>query len=240
MSGAVLVAVAAAVGNMIQGWDNATIAGALLYVKKEFQLESQPTNEGLIVAMSLIGATIITFCSGGIADWLGRRPMLIFSSILYFISGIMMLWAPNVYMLLLARLLDGFWDWPGCHFGPVYISETAPPEIRGLLNTLPQFMGSGGMFLSYCMVFSMSLTENPSWRLMLGVLSIPSLVYFVLMVLFLPESPRWLVSKGRMQEAKLVLQRLRGKEDVSGEMALLVKVWESEERHLLREHHRAS
>ncbi|CAM8981374.1 unnamed protein product [Rhodiola kirilowii] len=223
MSGAVLVAVAAAVGNMIQGWDNATIAGALLYVKKEFQLESQPTMEGLIVAMSLIGATIITFCSGGIADWLGRRPMLIFSSILYFISGIMMLWAPNVYMLLLARLLDGFGIGLAVTLVPVYISETAPPEIRGLLNTLPQFMGSGGMFLSYCMVFSMSLTENPSWRLMLGVLSIPSLVYFVLMVLFLPESPRWLVSKGRMQEAKLVLQRLRGKEDVSGEMALLVE-----------------
>ncbi|CAM8923937.1 unnamed protein product [Rhodiola kirilowii] len=223
MSGAVLVAVAAAVGNLLQGWDNATIAGAVLYIKKEFQLETQPTIEGLIVAMSLIGATLITFCSGGISDWLGRRPMLIFSSILYFISGIVMLWAPNVYMLLLARLLDGFGIGLAVTLVPVYISETAPPEIRGLLNTLPQFMGSGGMFLSYCMVFSMSLMDNPSWRLMLGVLSIPSLVYFVLMVLFLPESPRWLVSKGRMQEARLVLQRLRGKDDVSGEMALLVE-----------------
>lgn len=223
MSGAVLVAVAAAVGNMIQGLDNASIAGALLYIKKEFQLETQPTMEGLIVAMSLIGATMITFCSGGISDLVGRRPMLILSSILYFISGLVMIWAPNVYMLLLARLLDGFGIGLAVTLVPVYISETAPPEIRGLLNTLPQFMGSGGMFLSYCMVFSMSLTENPSWRLMLGVLSVPSLVYFVLMVLFLPESPRWLVSKGRMQEARLVLQRLRGKEDVSGEMALLVE-----------------
>uniref|UniRef100_A0A7N0T0S2 Major facilitator superfamily (MFS) profile domain-containing protein n=1 Tax=Kalanchoe fedtschenkoi TaxID=63787 RepID=A0A7N0T0S2_KALFE len=223
MSGAVLVAVAAAVGNLLQGWDNATIAGAVLYIKKEFQLETQPTMEGLIVAMSLIGATIITFCSGGISDWLGRRPMLIFSSILYFISGIVMLWAPNVYVLLLARLLDGFGIGLAVTLVPVYISETAPPEIRGLLNTLPQFMGSGGMFLSYCMVFGMSLMDNPSWRLMLGVLSAPSCVYFVLMVLFLPESPRWLVSKGRMQEARLVLQRLRGKEDVSGEMALLVE-----------------
>ncbi|KAK8558801.1 hypothetical protein V6N13_098436 [Hibiscus sabdariffa] len=223
MSGAVLVAVAAAIGNMLQGWDNATIAGAVLYIKKEFKLESEPTIEGLIVAMSLIGATCITTCSGGISDWLGRRPMLIISSVFYFLSGLVMIWSPNVYVLLTARLLDGFGIGLAVTLVPVYISETAPPEIRGLLNTLPQFTGSIGMFLSYCMVFGMSLSESPNWRLMLGVLSIPSLVYFVLAVFFLPESPRWLVSKGRMDEAKRVLQRLRNREDVAGEMALLVE-----------------
>ncbi|GMP64486.1 hypothetical protein CsSME_00025741 [Camellia sinensis var. sinensis] len=173
--------------------------------------------------MSLIGATLITTCSGGMADWLGRRPMLIMSSVLYFVSGLVMLWSPNVYILLVARLLDGFGIGLAVTLIPIYISETAPPEIRGLLNTLPQFTGSGGMFLSYCMVFGMSLMDSPSWRLMLGVLSIPSLIYFVLTIFYLPESPRWLVSKGRMLEAKQVLQRLRGREDVSGEMALLVE-----------------
>ncbi|KAJ4912242.1 Monosaccharide-sensing protein 3 [Raphanus sativus] len=69
----------------------------------------------------------------------------------------------------------------------------------------------------------MSLQESPSWRLMLGVLSIPSVMYFVLAAFFLPESPRWLVSKGRMEEARKVLQRLRDREDVSGELALLVE-----------------
>ncbi|XP_071700559.1 monosaccharide-sensing protein 2-like [Rutidosis leptorrhynchoides] len=223
MSGAVLVAVAAAVGNLLQGWDNATIAGAVLYIKKEFKLESEPTMEGLIVATSLIGATLVTTCSGGISDWLGRRPMLIISSVLYFVSGLVMLWSPNVYILLLGRLLDGFGIGLAVTLVPVYISETAPPEIRGSLNTLPQFTGSGGMFLSYCMVFGMSLMESPNWRLMLGVLSIPSLIYLLVTIFFLPESPRWLVSKGRMQEAKQVLQRLRGRQDVSGEMALLVE-----------------
>ncbi|KAI3409622.1 MFS domain-containing protein [Psidium guajava] len=223
MSGAVLVAVAAAIGNLLQGWDNATIAGAVLYIKKEFDLESQPTIEGLIVAMSLIGATVITTFSGPVSDSIGRRPMMIISSILYFLSGLVMLWAPNVYVLLLGRLLDGFGIGLAVTLVPVYISETAPPEIRGLLNTLPQFTGSGGMFLSYCMVFGMSLMDSPSWRLMLGVLSIPSLIYIGLALFFLPESPRWLVSKGRMVEANQVLQRLRGKEDVSGELALLVE-----------------
>ncbi|KAL2522016.1 Monosaccharide-sensing protein 2 [Forsythia ovata] len=223
MRAVVLVAIVAAIGNLLQGWDNATIAGAVLYIKREFNLQSQPTIEGLIVAMSLIGATVITTFSGHVSDWLGRRPMLIISSVLYFISGMVMLWSPNVYVLLVARLLDGFGIGLSVTLIPVYISETAPPEIRGLLNTLPQFTGSLGMFLSYCMVFGMSLIDSPSWRLMLGVLSIPSIIYFLLAVFFLPESPRWLVSKGKMKEAKQVLQRLRGREDVSGEMALLLE-----------------
>ncbi|GKV33410.1 hypothetical protein SLEP1_g41929 [Rubroshorea leprosula] len=221
MRGSVLVAIAATIGNFLQGWDNATIAGAIVYIKEDLNLGT--TVEGLVVAMSLIGATAITTCSGPISDWLGRRPMLILSSVLYFISGLVMLWSPNIYVLCVARLLDGFGIGLAVTLVPIYISETAPPEIRGLLNTLPQFTGSGGMFLSYCMIFGMSLMASPSWRLMLGVLSIPALLYFVLTIFYLPESPRWLVSKGKMLEAKRVLQRLRGKEDVSGEMALLVE-----------------
>ncbi|KAK9064495.1 hypothetical protein SSX86_015877 [Deinandra increscens subsp. villosa] len=226
MSGAVHVAVAAAVGNMIQGWDNACIAGAVLYIKKEFNLQNEPTIEGLIVAMSLIGATLVTTCSGAISDSLGRRPMLVMSSVLYFFGGLVMLWSPNVYILLLGRLLDGLGIGLVVTLVPVYISETAPPETRGSLNTLPQFMGSGGMFLSYCMVFGMSLMESPSWRLMLGVLSVPSLFYFVFTIFFLPESPRWLVSKGRMLEARRILQRLRGRDDVAGKIVFFKSFWE--------------
>ncbi|WOG97297.1 hypothetical protein DCAR_0416637 [Daucus carota subsp. sativus] len=223
MRGAVLVAVAATIGNMLQGWDNATIAGAVFYIKREFSLETQPTLEGLIVAMSLIGATLITTFSGPVSDSVGRRPMIIASSVLYFLGGIVMFWSPNVYVLLIARLIDGFGVGLAVTLVPLYISETAPSEIRGLLNTLPQFTGCVGMFFAYCMVFGMSLLDAPSWRLMLGVLSIPSVVYFALAAFFLPESPRWLASKGRMEEAKHVLQRLRGREDVSGEMVLLVE-----------------
>ncbi|XP_050366772.1 monosaccharide-sensing protein 2-like [Argentina anserina] len=223
MRGAVYVAVAAAIGNMLQGWDNSVIAGSVLYIKKEFNLESIPTFEGLIVATSLIGATLITTFSGPASDWLGQRAMLIMSSLFFFVSGLVMLWSPNVYVLLLARLLNGFGTGLAVTLVPAYISEIAPPDIRGSLNTLPQFTGSGGMFLSYCMVFGMSLMDTPNWRLMLGVLSIPSLAYFTLTVLYLPESPRWLVSKGRILQAKQVLQRLNGREDVSGELALLVE-----------------
>lgn len=224
MRGAVLVAIAAAIGNMLQGWDNAAIAGALLYIKLEFHLEAQPAMEGLVVATSLIGATVVTTFSGPVSDSVGRRPMLIASSLLYFLAGLLMLWSPDVYVLLLSRLVGGFAVGLAVTLVPVYISETAPPETRGLLNTLPQFTGSGGMFLSYCVVFAMTLAAGtPRWRLMLGVLSVLSLAYLLLTVCYLPESPRWLVSKGRMKEARAVLQMLRGREDVAGEMALLVE-----------------
>ncbi|KAL9238340.1 hypothetical protein vseg_012773 [Gypsophila vaccaria] len=223
MSGAVWVAIAATIGNFLQGWDNATIAGAVLYIKKEFHLESDPKMEGILLAMSLIGSTIITTCSGSVSDWLGRRLMMISSAVCFIISAVIMLWSPNIYVLLLARLVDGFGGGLAVTLVPLYISETAPTETRGLLNTFPQFAVATGMFLSYCMVFVMSLAAAPSWRLMLGVLLVPSVLYLALSILYLPESPRWLVSKGRMTEAKKVLQQLRGIEDVSAELSLLVE-----------------
>ncbi|KAL6537981.1 Monosaccharide-sensing protein 2 [Orobanche gracilis] len=179
VNGAALVAIAATIGNFLQGWDNATIADAVVYIKKELELGA--AIEGLVVAMSLIGATAITTCSGTISDMIGRRPMLILSSMFYFLSGIIMLWSPNVYVLLLARLLDGFGVGLAVTLVPLYISETAPSEIRGLLNTLPQFAGSVGMFLSYCMIFGMSLllgkTRKTSQRIMrnLRLTNIPNL-----------------------------------------------------------------
>ncbi|XP_031382616.1 monosaccharide-sensing protein 2-like isoform X2 [Punica granatum] len=192
-------------------------------MRREFHLQPTPTIEGLIIATSLIGAALITTCSGALADWWGRIPMLILSSIFYLLSGLLMMWSPNIYILLFARLVEGFGVGLALTLVPLYISEMAPPEMRGLLNTLPQFIGSGGMFISYCIVFGMSMMESPNWRLMLGLLSIPSAIYLILIICFLPESPRWLISKGRMTEAKEVLQIMSRRENVSGEMALLVE-----------------
>ncbi|KAL5224148.1 hypothetical protein ABZP36_010787 [Zizania latifolia] len=202
MAGAVLVAIAASIGNLLQGWDNAIIAYAGQYIKKEFNLKSELLIAGLIVAMSLIGAMVMTTFSGAVADAVGRRPMLIVSAVLYFVSGLVMLWAPSMHVLLLARFIGGLGIGLAVTLVPLYISETAPTGIRGRLNTLPQFSGSGGMSLSYCLAFRISLMPQLSWRVMLDVLSIPSLLYFALTVFYLPESPRWLVSKGRLAEAK--------------------------------------
>lgn len=195
----------------------------IIHIKREFGWEDKPTMVGLTVALSLIGATIITMCSGGISDWLGRRSMLTASSILYLVSGVVIMWSPNVYLLLFGRLVAGCAMGLAVTFVPMYISEMAPPEMRGLLSTIPQFTFTGGLFTGYTFVFFMSLIKCSNWRLMLGILLLPSLVFCALTIFYLPESPRWLLTKGRMVEAKRALQRLRGKEDVSGEMALLVE-----------------
>eukprot|EP00250_Pteridium_aquilinum_P010960 c19748_g2_i1 orf=614-2950(-) len=218
-----IVACAAAMGNLLNGWDSATLAGALLYIDPEFDLDAQPVLEGCVAAASLVGAALSTTFAGSGADWLGRRKMICISAMLYCLGALLMFWSPNVYMLLVARVLDGVGVGLAVTVAPLYISEVAPADIRGELNTLPQLLGTSGMFLAYCMVFGFSLTSSPSWRMMLGFILIPSLFYLAIGLFFLPESPRWLVSKGRTKEAKQVLQRLRNREDVSGEMALLVE-----------------
>ncbi|KAM3261950.1 hypothetical protein ACQJBY_052560 [Aegilops geniculata] len=221
---AVLVAFVASIGNLLQGWDNASIAGAMLYIKDEFKLDSMPMIEGCIMAMALFGATIITTLSGMLSDKFGRWAMLLTSAVLSFVSALLVIfWSQHVYMLLFARLIQGFSIGLAVTLVPLYIVETAPPDMRGKLSTFPQLSGSVGMFLSYCMVFWMSMLPKVSWRIMLGIQLIPSLIYSILTIFYLPETPSWLVSQGRVDEAKMVLQKLRRKEDVSGEMASLLE-----------------
>jgi MFS family permease len=191
-------------------------AGALLYLKPEFSLETTPALGGLVVASTLIGAVASVTVAGPSADWLGRKTMLCVSGALYSVAALVMAWAPTVHMLILGRILVGCAIGLAATIAPILISESAPAEIRGQLATLPQLMGSGGLFLAYVMDFILSLQSTVNWRFMLGILSVPSIIYVLITVLLLPESPRWLVSKGRMLEAKIVLQNLRDREDVTG------------------------
>ena len=169
------------------------------------------------MAMALFGATIITTLSGLLSDRFGRWTMLLTSALLSLGSALLVIFqSQHVYMLLFARLIQGFSIGLAVTLVPLYI-ETSPPKIRGKLSTFPQLSGSAGMFLSYCMVFWMSMLPNVSWRVMLGIQLIPSVIYFILIIFYLPETPSWLVSQGRVDEAKKVLQRLRKEEeDVSG------------------------
>lgn len=131
-------------------------------------------------------------------------------------GGILMLWSPNIYILLLARLIMGFGSGLVFTCVPIYISETSPPNMRGSLGTMPQFMFFIGIIFSYCLIFWLTLLPSPNWRIMIGSVFAPSIVYFALLVFYLPESPRWLVSDGKISEARVCLQWLRGKHDITG------------------------
>jgi MFS family permease len=142
--------------------------------------------------------------------------MLCVSGVMYALAALVMIWAPTVYILIAGRLLVGAAIGLAATIAPILISESAPSEIRGQLATFPQFLGSGGLFLAYVMDFVLSLQPTVNWRFMLGILFVPALFYVILGLTVLPESPRWLVSKGRMNEAKKVLQSIRGQDDVDG------------------------
>lgn len=217
----VFSSVAVSIGYMLLGWDFTTVIEANLHMNKEFGLENGPSIEGIVTAVSFLGAIVITIFSGSLSDWLGRRAVLIHSSLLLFSGGLLMLWSPNIYILLLARLIVG--SGSGLIFTcvPIYISETSPPDMRGSLGTMPQFMFFVGIVFSYCMIFWMTLMSSPNWRVMIGAIFAPSILYFAFLVFYLPESPRWLVSDGKFSEARVSLQWLRGKDDVSGEIALI-------------------
>lgn len=163
-----------------------------------------------------MGAVAAVCIAGPTADWLGRKFMLCVSGVLYAIAALVMLYSPTVYVLIVGRLLVGCAIGLAATIAPILISESAPSEIRGQLATFPQFLGSGGLFLAYVMDLVLSLQPTVNWRFMLGFLFIPAFFYIVLAITVLPESPRWLVSKGRMHDAKKVLQKIRGQDDVDG------------------------
>ncbi|XP_057864753.2 monosaccharide-sensing protein 2 [Cryptomeria japonica] len=215
------IAASIAIGNFLQGWDSAAIAGAILYITIEFELDE--TTTGLLVSISIIGGLCSTLLAGVFADTFGRRKILSVAGIVYLLSALGMALSPTVYILFVARFLVG------CAYGlsatvvPLLISETAPSDIRGQLATFPQLTNSLGTFTAYFALFLLSLRDTASWRLMTAALGAPAFVYICLCILYLPESPRWLVKKGRMNEAKQTLQRLLNKEDVADDLTLVVE-----------------
>jgi MFS family permease len=190
---------------------------ANLYMKKEFGLANGASTDSITIAVSICGAIVMTIFSGSLLDWFGRRAVLVHTSLLLFLAGVLMLWSPNFYVLLLARLVMGLGSGSVFTCVPIYIAETSPPNMRGSLGTMPQFMFFMGIIFSYCLMFWLTLMPSPNWRIMTGSVFAPSVVYCALLVFYLPESPRWLVSDGKISEARVSLQWLRGKHDISGE-----------------------
>ncbi|KAL6645264.1 hypothetical protein ACP70R_016872 [Stipagrostis hirtigluma subsp. patula] len=223
MDGAVLAAAAASIGTMLQGWDYQSIAAASFYITKEFNLQSMPAMQGAILVIGFVSAITVTIFSDVLADRFGRWWMLFSSAVSFFVSAVFMPLILNVYMLLFMRAITGLGMGLAAAIVPLYISEITPTGKTGWLNTFPQISSAGGMILSYCMVFCIPQMQCAEWRIMLAMQSIPSLISIVLIFLYLPESPKWLVSQGRVDEAKQVLQRLRAMEDVNREMALLIE-----------------
>ena len=203
----------ASLGGLIYGYDLAGIAGAILFIKKEFSLS--PFSQELVLSSVLLGAMIGAALGGRLADTLGRRKLLIICAVVSFIGVLGTVLAKGIFMLIIARIVVG------AAFGvlsfavPLYISEISASTNRGRLVSIFVIAILSGVLISYLVDYFFAAYSE--WRLMFAVGLIPALLLFVGMF-FLPESPRWLIKHGNDVKARDILARIRGTTEVEEEV----------------------
>ncbi|XP_078148120.1 putative inositol transporter 2 [Carex rostrata] len=221
------LALSAGIGGLLFGYDTGVISGALLYIRDDFkQVEKSTVLQETIVSMAVAGAIIGAALGGWLNDRLGRRPSILIADILFFVGAIIMAIAPLPWVIIIGRIFVGFGVGMASMTAPLFISEASPARIRGALVSMNGLLITGGQFLSY--LINLAFTKAPgTWRWMLGIAGLPALVQFVLM-LSLPESPRWLYRKGRKDEAAQILRKIYPAEEVEREIGALHQSVEEE------------
>ena len=198
----------AAVGGFLFGYDTGVISGALLFIRQDFDLTA--FEEGAIVSSLLLGAMVGALAGGSWADRFGRKRTIIAAALLFILGILLAIVAESEYVLILARFVIGLGVGVASDTVPLYIGEMAPPEHRGRLVSMNQLMITVGIVAAYLVDYAFSTNED--WRAMFAVGLIPAVVLGVGM-LILPDTPRWLLSRGRREEAEEVAQSL-GQHDV--------------------------
>jgi MFS transporter, SP family, galactose:H+ symporter len=208
-----VVAGIAALSGLLFGYDTGVISGALLFIKKQFILT--PEGEGLVVSGVLFGATFSSMVSGRLTDHFGRKKVILATALLFAVGSIVTAFAPSVPLLVAGRVVLGIAIGIASFAAPLYISEMSPPDIRGMLVAMNQLAITMGILLSYLVDYIFSATGN--WPAMVALGAVPA-VLLGIGILFLPESPRWLVLNEKETEASEVLKHIRGTPDVGAEV----------------------
>jgi SP family arabinose:H+ symporter-like MFS transporter len=221
--------IVAALGGLLFGFDTAVIAGTTASLTKTFALT--PRLLGLTVAVALFGTVIGAMLAGIPGDRYGRRDSLRFMAVLYLISALGCSIAWNWDSLVVFRFIGGLGVGGSSVLGPMYIAEIAPAKWRGRLVGFFQFNVVAGILLAYLSNYLIGLAAfgDSEWRWMLGVSGIPALFFFI-MLFAIPRSPRWLVQKSRLPEARSVLVAI-GEENVDAELQDIVTSIDVEHGH---------
>jgi sugar porter (SP) family MFS transporter len=191
----------AALGGVLYGYDMGIIAAAALFVKRSFTLST--FMEELVVSIVLIGAMIGAIVGGAVADRIGRRATLVWAAGIFILGSLLAPMSMDVAMLILARAIIGVGIGFTSVTAPVYVSELAPPQSRGMLIGLYQFALTVGIALANLVGYW--LATEQAWRLMFGIAVVPTL-FFLVVILTVPESPRWLFAHGHPKDAGAVLR----------------------------------
>ncbi|WP_154975689.1 sugar porter family MFS transporter, partial [Klebsiella grimontii] len=212
-----VVALIATLGGLLFGYDTGVISGALLFMGTELHLT--PFTTGLVTSSLLFGAAFGALLSGNLANAAGRKKIILWLAVLFAIGAIGTSMAPDVNWMIFFRLILGVAVGGAAATVPVYIAEIAPANKRGQLVTLQELMIVSGQLLAYISnaTFHEVWGGESTWRWMLAVATLPAvLLWFGMM--FMPDSPRWYAMKGRLAEARRVLERTRHKDDVEWEL----------------------
>jgi sugar porter (SP) family MFS transporter len=194
-----------ALGGFLFGFDTAVISGAEKSIQEFWQLSV--FEHGLTISIALIGTVIGSMLGSKPSDRFGRKNTLYFVAIAYLLSSIGTAVADNWYIFLVFRFLGGLGVGTSSVTAPIYISEVSPADRRGRLVGLFQFNVVLGILISYLSNYLISQVGETSWRWMLGVQAFPSLIFLVL-IRFIPESPRWLILKKQATEKALEILRI--------------------------------
>lgn len=206
--------IVAALSGLLFGYDTGVVSGAVLFLKIQYHLSA--TMEEIVTGVVLVGAILGALGSGRLADRLGRRTLMIATAAVFLVGVLVTAFAPNIATLIVGRIVVGVGIGIASYLGPLYISEISPASKRGGLVALNQLLLTLGILISYFVDYALS--ASGAWRWMFGLAVVPAVALGV-GILFLPESPRWLVQKGRVAEATRALERFNGGADVSAEIA---------------------
>ncbi len=220
------VALTVAMGGFLMGFDASVISGVVKFIERQFDLSK--IELGWAVSSLTLTATLAMMLAGPLSDRIGRRKVLFLAAILYAVSAVSSALAPTFVILVIARMIGGLGVGASLIIAPMYIAEIAPPAVRGRMvsfNQLNIVVGISAAFFTNYLILKLgqsgagwALTfDEHNWRWMLGLETLPAVLYFA-GLFFVPESPRWLLLKGREKAAREILTRAVGGAEAAREI----------------------
>lgn len=213
-----LVGAVIMLAGLLFGYDQGVIAGALDGIQKSFGAST--TMIQIITSWVTLGALVGALVAGVLADKLGRRVTILLAAILFTIGALLEALSPGTVVLVAGRLIVGFGVGVASVAAPLYAAEQAPTRLRGRFVSMYQLAITIGIFIAY--LVDQALINNDMWRVMLGVSAVPAVLLFVVM-LPMPDSPRWFVKVGRRDDAIKALEKVRPDVDANAEITEIEK-----------------
>lgn len=213
-----LISIVVSLGGLLFGFDLAIISGTVAAFSAHFNL--QETGVGLAVGCINIGAALGALLAGKLSESIGRKKVLFFCAILFVITGVGTGWSENFTTFIIFRMFSGVAIGIAALVCPMYIAEVAPANIRGRLVTLYQLAITTGILLAYLSNYLLLNTGENNWRWMFSSQSFPAILFCTGLV-FVIESPRWLIRRKRFKEAIAALGKIGGNEYANHQLNII-------------------